>query len=72
MFKAAQASVLILFLACSAQAGNVPHDSSPTPPPPAPAVAETTYVTYETPTYDAAASLTQAAMDLLAVMPSLL
>ncbi len=73
MFKAARAFALILLLSCSAQAGSVPNDSGPAPPPPAPAVLEAAAdVTYETATYDAAGSLAQAALDLLAVMPSLL
>lgn len=51
----------------------MPNDNSPTPPDPDPAVVETTDdVTPESPAYDPAASLAQAALDLLAVMPSLL
>jgi hypothetical protein len=71
MGKAIRASALILLLACSAQAGYIPNDA-PAPPPSQP-----TNVVQE-PTKDGeisngvAASVTQIALDLLAVLPSLL
>lgn len=74
--------MLVLLLACSAQAGYIPN-GSPTPPPASPSSAE------EEPTDDAtlsgemgtpgvistpsvSGSLTQTALDLLALLPSLL
>jgi len=71
MGKAIRASALILLLACSAQAGWMPNDK-PAPPPPQSTSAP------EEPTAngwmgnEAAASLTQLTLDLLAVLPSLL
>ncbi len=75
MLKAARASLLVLLLACSAQAGHVPNDTPAPPPDPDPvveAVAETTDPAYESSTYDVTTGLTQAALDLLLTMPSLL
>lgn len=77
MFKAARALVLTLLLACSAQAGIIQNES-PAPPPSEPATtasgpADTTaeptadgYVQSEAPD-----SLTQFALGVLAVLPSL-
>ena len=82
MGKAIRASALILLLACSARAGWMGNDS-PTPPPPsqpASAVQEPTAggevtagetTTGEIPN-DTPGTLTQIALDLLAVLPSLL
>ena len=70
MGKAIRASALILLLTCSAQAGWM-GNGSPTPPP------QPAGVTQE-PTADgdisttSANSLTEIALDLLAVLPSLL
>ena len=69
MGKAIRASALILLLACTAQAGWIQNDSPAPPPQPTNAVQE--------PTADGwiqngvADSLTQIALDLLAVLPSL-
>jgi hypothetical protein len=69
MGKAIRASVLVLLLTCSVRAGWI-QNGSPTPPPqPANAVQEPTadgWIQNET-----ADSLTQIALDLLAVLPSL-
>lgn len=40
MGKAIRASVLVLLLACSAQAGHMQNDAVQPPPPPAPAATE--------------------------------
>jgi hypothetical protein len=84
MGKAFRASLLILVLACSAQAGYIPNES-PAPPPAqpgympngSPTASEPTGAVNE-PTVNgempnlAPDSLTQLALDLLAVLPSLL
>jgi hypothetical protein len=79
MGKAIRASLLILLLACSAQAGYIPNDTPAAPPPSqqTSAVQEPTDATQD-PTLDGAMpndiaySLTQTALDLLALLPSLL
>jgi hypothetical protein len=84
MGKSIRASLLILLLACSAQAGYMPNDI-PAPPPSQPSIAEPGIMPNDSPTgtvdepaadgimgNDAAAGLTQAAWELLAVLPSLL
>jgi hypothetical protein len=80
MVKTIRASALILLLACSAQAGYMQNDVAGTPPPqpqPTSAVREPTDAAQD-PTLDgiipndAADSLTQTALDLLALLPSLL
>ena len=76
MSKAIRASALILLLACSAQAGWMPN-GAPAPPPPEPpsAVEEPTNDTTlngEMSTPDVSDILAEAALDLLAVLPSLL
>ena len=81
MGKAIRASLLIVLFACSAQAGYIPNDVPTPPPPPQPISVDSS--TQPTNTVegstadgwvgdDAAASLTQVALDLLAVWPSLL
>lgn len=79
MGKTIRASVLILLLACSAQAGWMPNGSPAPPPPPQPATAvqEPTDapqepVTQATTEDGTQGALTQIALDLLAVLPSLL
>ena len=72
MSKAIRASVLILLLACSAQAGYIPNDT-PAPPPPSTAqepVDDTLNGEMSTP--GVSDILTQAALDLLTALPSLL
>jgi hypothetical protein len=76
MGKAIRASLLVLLLACSAQAGYMPNDA-PAPPPPSqpanaaqepPAAATTedgTQGTFQ-------GGVTRIALDLLALLPSLL
>lgn len=85
MLKAIRVSTLILLLACSAQAGYMQNGSpEPPPPPPAPpvsAVQEPTNAPDETNANgymqngyiqnDAPSALTQIALEMLAVMPSL-
>lgn len=79
MVKAIRASALILLLACSAQAGYMQNDAPAPPPPaqPASAVQEPTDAAQE-PTMggeipnDAMDSLTEIALELLALLPSLL
>ena len=73
MGKAIRASVLVLLLACSAQAGWIQNEA-PTPPPPA---SPQTNAAQEPTTdgevsNDVTDSLTGMALDLLAVLPSLL
>jgi hypothetical protein len=77
MYKAARALVLILLLACSAQAGIIQNEQ-PAPPPSDPATAQMEPAdTTAEPTADGyvqsegADSLTQFALDVLAVLPSL-
>jgi hypothetical protein len=85
MVKAIRASVLILLLACSAQAGEMPNDSpqppqqagimpngSPEPPPPT----QPTNTVQEPTTggdmpNDAAVGVSEIALSLLSVLPSL-
>jgi hypothetical protein len=69
MGKAMRASVLVLLLACSVRADWM-QNGSPAPPPSANAVQEQT--TDGEITTMSAGSLTQIALDLLAVLPSLL
>jgi hypothetical protein len=80
MGKAIRASLLVLLLACSAQAGYMPNDTPAPPPPPTTSTAQAGYMPTglpEPPTdggwmgNEAAASLTQSALDLLAALPSL-
>lgn len=77
MRKTIRASVMILLLACSAQAGWMPN-GSPTPPPqPATTVQEPTDaprepMTQATTEDGTQGTLTQIALDLLTVLPSLL
>jgi len=66
MLKAARASILILVLACSVQAGHM-QNGSPTPPPPPP---PTNVIEEEAPTEgetssDLADTLTEAALSVL-------
>lgn len=79
MLKAARISALILLLACSARAG-VMQNETPTPPPP-PQPANSTQEptnTIQEPSADgymqngAPSGLTQIALEVLAVLPSLL
>ncbi|MCA1614869.1 MAG: hypothetical protein LC795_14225 [Acidobacteria bacterium] len=70
MFKIIRASVLILLLACSAQAGEIQNGSpQPTPPPPPPTeLAQEETMTGEAEgdsTYDLADTLTEAALSVL-------
>jgi hypothetical protein len=80
MVKAAQAFVLILLLACSAQAGWM-GNGSPTPPPTSPASASQDSTGGEVTTGETATgetpdntteTLMQTTLELLAVLPSLL
>jgi hypothetical protein len=68
MGKAIRASVLVLLLACSARADWM-QNGSPAPPQPANAVQEQTTDSEISTT--SADNLTQIALDLLAVLPSL-
>jgi hypothetical protein len=71
MSKVIRASVLVLLLTCSAQAGWMQNGSpEPPPPPPSNAVQETT--TGGEMSTNAANSVTQIALDLIAALPSLL
>jgi len=77
MGKTIRTSALVLLLACSAQAG-VMQNETPAPPPPQPAnsIQELTDVTDEPTTNgymqnDAPSGLTQVALEVLAVLPSL-
>ena len=78
MVKAIRTSALLLLLACSAQAGIMQNDAPKPPPPPQPtsAVQEPTDTSQE-PTAngymqnDAPSGLTQIALEMLAVLPSL-
>jgi hypothetical protein len=70
MFKIIRASVLVLLLACSAQAGEIQNGSPQPPPPPPPytelAQEETTTEEVEgDSTYDLADSFTEAALSVL-------
>jgi hypothetical protein len=69
MRKTLRVSCLVLLLTCSASAG-IMQNGSPELPPPAPALQEPT--TSGIMPNDAADSLTQIALDLLAALPSLL
>ena len=80
MGKAIRASLLILTLACSAQAGYMPN-GTPEPPPPQPASATqeptggeitTDSITAGEITNDSTNTWTQIALELFAVWPSLL
>jgi hypothetical protein len=70
MGKAIRASALILLLTCTARAGWMGNDSPAPPPQPASVTQEQT--TDGEITTMSAGSLTQIALDLLAVLPSLL
>lgn len=88
MCKAIRASLLILTLACSAQAGYMPNGTPEPPPPAQPVVAQGNSIQNDSTTQppspvegtsadgwtgsDAAASLTQVALELFALFPSLL
>jgi hypothetical protein len=69
MVKAARVSVLILLLACSAQAGYIPNGTSepttPPPPPPATASAAEEESTQGASADDLGDALTEAALSLL-------
>jgi hypothetical protein len=69
MGKAIRASVLVLLLTCSARAGWIQNESPAPPPQPANAVQE--QMTDGDISTTSAVSLTQIALDLLAVLPSL-
>jgi hypothetical protein len=69
MRKTISVAALLLALVCSAHAGEMQNESPAPPPQPTNAVQETT--DGEMPN-DAAGSLMQIALDLLAVLPSLL
>ncbi len=77
MVKAIRASVLVLLLACSAQAG-IMQNETPAPPPPAEPAAtsdETTADGYMQTGYmqnDATSPVTQVALDVVAALSSLL
>jgi len=79
MLKTIRVSTLILLLSCSAQAGYIQNGSPEPPPPsqPASTVNEPTYATVVEPTAngyiqnDAPSALTQIALEMLAVLPSL-
>lgn len=75
MVKAIRASVLVLLLACSAQAGWIQNEKPAPPPQPATAIQEPTdgaTVDGEIPTPPGVSErLTQIALELLAVLPSL-
>jgi hypothetical protein len=68
----------MLILACSAQAGHIHNDVIATPPPPPPSAMQEPTDADQEPTTPgimpngAAESLTQTALDLLALLPSLL
>lgn len=71
MRKALSVSALILAFVCSARAGDM-QNGSPQPPPPQSATAVQTPTTTEGDIQnDVAASVTQIALNLLAVLPSL-
>lgn len=79
MGKAIRASVLVLLFACSAQAGWIQNEAAAPQPPsqPASAVQEPANAVQEPATggqipNDVADGLTQIALDLLSVLPSLL
>src|SRR4051812_25207936 len=69
MRKAISVAALLLALTCSAYAGDMPNGSPAPPPQPTNAVQEPT--TGGEMQNDVAVSLTQIALDLLAVLPSL-
>ena len=70
MGKAIRASALILLLTCTARAGWMGNES-PTPPPPQPASVAQEPTTDGDISTTSVESLTQIALDLLAVLPSL-
>jgi len=79
MVKAIRASALVLLLACSAQAGIIQNEAPAPPPPSQPAnyIQEPTETLQESTENgymqtDAPSGLTQIALELLAVLPSLL
>lgn len=72
MGKAIRASALILLLACSAQAGYMQNDAPAPPPPSQPASAIQEPTTGGEVSNDVSDSLTGIALDLLAVLSSLL
>ena len=78
MVKTIRISALVLLLACSAQAGYIQNDAPAPPPPskPAAAVQEPTDTSQETSANgimqnEAPSGLTQVALEVLAVLPSL-
>ena len=78
MGKTIRASALVLLLACSAQAGIMQNDAPAPPPPsqPANSVQELSDTSQETSANgimqnDAPSALTQIALEVLAVLPSL-
>lgn len=81
MSKPIQTSVLILLLACSAQAGHMQNDAPAPAPQPATAIQEPTSAAQEPATQATTedgtqgtfqSTLTQTALDLLVILPSLL
>jgi hypothetical protein len=77
MRKTLGVCLLVLLLTASASAGEIPNDSPAPPSQPTSAVQEPTNAVAETTTdgiipNDAADSLTQIALELLAALPSLL
>ena len=82
MGKAIRASLLVLLLACSAQAGYMPNETPAPPPPSQPGEMQNGSPTSSQPTggemtagempNGTTDSLTQIALDLLAVFPALL
>lgn len=75
MSKAIQASALILLLACSAQAGWMPNGAPAQPPPQPPSTTQETTggeIQNGIMPNDAPDTLTRTALELLAVLPSLL
>ena len=74
MGKAIRASVLVLVLCSIAHAGYIPNDAPTPPPPPAQPITSTELqTTTEDKTQDfTSGTVTQIALDLLSVLPSLL
>jgi hypothetical protein len=71
MRKALSVSALMLAFICSAHADGIMQNDSPQPPPPQSATAVQTTTTDGNMQNDVADSLTQIALDVLAVLPSL-
>ncbi len=69
MQKVISVAALLLALTCSAYAGDMPN-GSPAPPPPPPSAAQESAIDGIVQN-DGANSLTQIALDLFAVLPSL-